>query len=127
MAIFALTLNLKNDEGLIREYVEHHRQVWPEVLEALKKTGVQDIKIYISGLKLFMVMVAPANFDPARSFAEYTKDPVAERWDTLMKNFQEKAPEAGPGEWWTQLLPVFDFAAAIRDSGKKNDGSDRGG
>ena len=122
MAIFALTLNLKDDPRLVEEYLEHHRRVWPEVLDALKTTGVEDIKIYLSGLRLFMVMVAPEGFDPARSFVEYTKNPVAQRWDTLMKTYQEKVPEAGPEQWWMPLAPVFDFAAAT--SGKKREGGD---
>jgi L-rhamnose mutarotase len=122
MAIFALTLNLKDDPRLVEEYLEHHRRVWPEVLDALKTTGVEDIKIYLSGRRLFMVMVAPEGFDPARSFVEYTKNPVAQRWDTLMKNYQEKVPEAGPEQWWMPLAPVFDFAAAT--SGKKREGGD---
>jgi L-rhamnose mutarotase len=122
MAIFALTLNLKDDPRLVEEYLEHHRRVWPEVLDALKTTGVEDIKIYLSGRRLFMVMVAPEGFDPARSFVEYTKNPVAQRWDTLMKTYQEKVPEAGPEQWWMPLAPVFDFAAAT--SGKKREGGD---
>ena len=124
MAIFALTLMLKDDPRLVEEYLEHHRQVWPEVLEALKKTGVQDIKIYLCGRRLFMAMVAPAGFDPVRSFEEYTENPVAKRWDTLMRNYQQRDPEAAPDQWWRPLAPVFDLVAAIGASGKKPDGGD---
>jgi hypothetical protein len=28
MPLFALTLDLKDDERLIQEYLEHHRKVW---------------------------------------------------------------------------------------------------
>ena len=40
MKYFAMTLNLKNDEKLISEYKSFHRNVWPEVLEALKNIGI---------------------------------------------------------------------------------------
>ena len=113
MAIFALTLNLKDDRRLIDEYLEHHRNIWPEVVRALLTTGLQDIKIYLSGRQLFMVMVAPEGFDPEASFVAYRKDPVAERWDSLMKTYQEKVAEAGPDQWWMPLAPVFDFAAEV--------------
>ncbi len=113
MAIFALTLNLKDDQRLVEEYLEHHRQIWPEVLDALLTTGVQDIKIYLSGRRLFMVMTAPDGFDPEASFAEYRRSPVAERWDDLMKTYQERVAEAGPDQWWMPLSPVFDFTAEI--------------
>ena len=118
MPLFALTLDLKDDERLIQEYLEHHQKVWPEVLEALSGTGVEDIKIYLAGRRLFMVMVAGENFDPARSFADYRRNPVAERWDELMKTYQQKLPEAAADEWWMALKPVFDFAEqrkALRD------------
>jgi L-rhamnose mutarotase len=113
MAIFALTLNLKDDQRLVAEYLYHHRHIWPEVLTALQETGIEDIKIYLSGRRLFMVMVAPDGFDPERSFVEYRKNPVADRWDTLMKTYQEQVPEAGPDQWWLPMTPVFDLAAEI--------------
>ena len=113
MPLYALTLDLKDDQRLIDEYLEHHRRVWPEVLEALAATGLEDIKIYLAGRRLFMVMTAPSGFDPERSFAEYRKNPVAARWDELMKTYQQKLPEAGPGQWWMTLSPVFDFVAQL--------------
>ena len=122
MAIFALTLNLKDDQRLVAEYLEHHRRVWPDVLEALRDTGVMDIKIYLSGRRLLMVMVAPEGFDPERSSVEYRKNPIAARWDTLMKDYQEKVAEAGPDQWWMPLTPVFDFAAALASSKWKDNG-----
>ncbi len=51
-----------------------------------------------------------------------SENSVTERWDTLMKNYQEKSPEAGPEQWWMPLAPVFDFAAAT--SGAKREGDD---
>ena len=51
-----------------------------------------------------------------------SENSVAERWDTLMKNYQEKSPKAGPEQWWMPLAPVFDFAVAL--SGAKREGDD---
>ena len=120
MPLFALTLDLKDDERLVEEYLEHHRQVWPEVLEALAGTGVEDIKIFLAGRRLFMVMVAPPGFTPEASFAEYRRNAVAGLWDELMKTYQQKLPGAGPQEWWMRLEPVFDFSgqlASLRQTG----------
>ena len=124
MAIFALTLKLKDDQRLVDEYLEHHRRIWPEVLEAVLETGVQDVKIYLYGRQLFMVMVAEDDFDPERSFVEYRKNPVAGRWDTLMMTYQERLPEAGPDQWWMPLAPVFDFSAAIASGRHRRRGED---
>jgi L-rhamnose mutarotase len=124
MPIFALTLDLKDDQRLVLEYLEHHRRIWPEVLGALEATGVQDIKIYLAGRRLFMAMTAPEGFDPEVSFAEYRKNPVAERWDDLMKTYQQKVPEAGADQWWMPLSPVFDFSAAIKARDARVTGAD---
>ena len=125
MAIFALTLRLKDDRRLIDEYLEHHRHIWPEVVDALLATGLEDIKIYLYRRSLFMVMVAGDGFDPESAFSEYRKHPVADRWDTLMKTYQEKLPEAAADQWWLPLAPVFDFATAVAArSGPEVDGVD---
>lgn len=113
MPLFALTLDLKDDERLVAEYLEHHRHVWPQVLEALAGTGVEEIKIFLAGRRLFMVMVAPPGFSPEASFAEYRKNAVAGLWDELMKTYQQKLPGAAPQEWWMRLEPVFDFSAQL--------------
>ena len=116
MAIFALALNLKDDRKLVAEYLDYHREVWPEVLDALRATGVEDVKIYLSGRHLFMVMVAPDGFDPEQSLVSYRTNPVAERWDTLMKTYQEPVPEARAGQWWMPMAPVFELSAARRSA-----------
>ena len=56
MPRFAMALNLKDDARVIAEYEKHHRSVWPEVLAAIRSTGVEEIKIYRSGRHLFMTM-----------------------------------------------------------------------
>ena len=124
MPIYALTLDLKDDRRLMEEYLEHHRQVWPEVLEALAGTGVEDIKIYLAGRRLFMIMTAREGFDPQESFAAYRKNPVAERWDELMRTYQQKLPEAEPDQWWMPLTPIFDFTAQLETLRLTPDGSD---
>lgn len=122
MAIYALALDLRDDPRLIAEYLEHHRRVWPQVLEALAATGLEDIKIFRAGRRLFMIMIAPEGFEPETSFAAYRKHPVAGEWDELMKTYQQKLPEAGPDEWWMRLEPVFDFSEQFAALGRGKGG-----
>ena len=46
MKRYCLTLDLKNDPKLIAEYDHHHKQVWPEVLHSIKKSGIQSMEIF---------------------------------------------------------------------------------
>jgi L-rhamnose mutarotase len=110
MPRFAMALNLRDGPRVIEEYEEHHRSVWPEVLSAVRSTGVKDIKIYRSGRHLFMIMKGPAGFDPTEAFAEYERDPVVQRWEALMRTLQEPLPGAKPGQWWTEIPLIFDLA-----------------
>ncbi len=117
MPLLALALNLKDDPTKISTYVDHHRRVWPEVLAAIRATGVEDIKIYLSGRHLFMLMTAPEGFDPKVAFRDYEQDPVVKRWEALMQNFQEQLPGSSPDQWWTSIPLIFDLADGAANGG----------
>lgn len=108
MKQLAYTLNLKDDPAVIAAYKEHHQKVWPEVVEALKVVGIHDMKIWLLGRRLFMVVVVPETFDPVIDFPRYlTLDPKCQEWEDLMGQFQEPVPEAAEGEKWAGMEEVF--------------------
>ena len=108
MKQYALTLNLKDDPNLIEQYKEFHRAVWPEVMDSLKAVGIVEMKIYLLGRRLFMVMDTVDEFVPETDFARYlTLHPRCQEWEDLMGNFQEPVPEAGAGEKWAYMEQVF--------------------
>ena len=49
-------LDLKNDETLINEYIEHHKNVWPEIIESIKGSHIENLDIYLLKNRLFMIM-----------------------------------------------------------------------
>ena len=108
MKSFAQVLDLKDDPEIIAEYEEYHRNVWPEVLEALKGIGVERMEIFRSGNHLFMYCTAPDDFDPRRDFQSYTSSKRAKEWNDLMMTYQEKVPEASPDDWWAPMTLAFD-------------------
>lgn len=102
-----LACDLKNDPGLIREYIEHHKKVWPEIIESIKKSGIQNMEIFNFGNRLVMTIEAEADF----SFEEKAKidannDKVQE-WEILMWKYQERIPSAGEGEKWVLMDKIF--------------------
>ena len=45
MKVYAQALDLINDKKLINEYEDYHKNVWPEVLNGIKSTGIIRMRI----------------------------------------------------------------------------------
>ena len=108
MRTFAMTLDLKDAPGVVEQYKQYHRAVWPEVVEALRDIGIPKMKIFLRGLHLFMYMETVDDFEPARDLPRYAEVERAKEWDDLMRTFQQPVPDAAPGEWWAEMEEVFD-------------------
>lgn len=106
---FAMTLGLRDDESAAA-WTALHQEVWPEVLTALRKVGVTEMKIFRLGHRLFMWVEGEDGFDPSRDFARLADEPRYEEWDELNRTYQERVPEAGEGEWWAAMDEVFDLS-----------------
>jgi L-rhamnose mutarotase len=106
---FGLTLNLQDDPDKIAAYRKFHQAVWPEVTARLRACGVQRMQIFLRGRRMFMYLMTDDRFDPSHDFARINDDPTSARWNALMADLQERAPEASPDEWWAVLEQVFDL------------------
>lgn len=104
-----LALDLK-DESVVETYRDHHRRVWPEVLESLKTSGVVEMQIYLLGLRLVMIAELQDGSDLRRAFAtRMASHPRVAEWERLMMSLQQPAPGAAAGDWWTAMEPVFEY------------------
>ena len=102
------TLNLKDDPAIIDAYTRHHRAVWPEVQASLRRVGVEQMDIYLLGRCLVMVVEMRDGRDYRDAFREHASSSQrVTEWERLMKSLQEPAAEAGAGEWWAVMEPVF--------------------
>ena len=107
MKVYAQALDLKNNKELINEYENHHRNVWPEVLEGLKSVGIIRMRIWRINNRLFMLIETLDTFN-IENFQKYTEtNDKAKEWDALMKNYQEKIPNSN-GEWWSEMTMAYD-------------------
>jgi L-rhamnose mutarotase len=104
---YCLTLDLKDDPGLIAEYRRHHERVWPEITESIRDSGIEDMEIYLLGTRMFMIMEVNERFSfDAKAEADRANLKVQE-WERLMWRFQKPLPEAKPGEKWMLMERVF--------------------
>ena len=110
MKSFAMTLDLKDDSSVIEEYKRHHHEVWPDVICGLRSIGIQKMKIFLLGTRMFMYIETPDDFDPLTDFQRYTdSSPAAAEWDVMMRKYQVQADGAREGEWWAGVEEVFDI------------------
>jgi L-rhamnose mutarotase len=104
---YCLTLDLKNDPGRIAEYKSHHRNVWPEIIQSIKDSGIEDMEIYLLGTRMFMIMEVNERFSFEAKARADRENPKVQEWETLMWRFQQALPQARPGEKWLLMERIF--------------------
>ena len=101
-------VHLRDDPAAIAAYREHHQRVWPEVVESLRRSGIERMDIHLHGRTAVMTVEVADGVDVRRAFAAHrVSSPRVAEWERLMKSLQEAPPGAAPGEWWAQMEPVF--------------------
>ncbi|RYZ98302.1 MAG: L-rhamnose mutarotase [Sphingobacteriaceae bacterium] len=103
------TLDLKNDTALIAEYEKWHHQVWPEILDSIKDSGIESMQIYLIDTRLFMIMETDELFSFEKKAAMDAGNPKVQEWETLMLKFQQPLPGSAPGEKWVLMNKIFEL------------------
>ena len=107
MKTYCLALDLKNDDKLIAEYEAYHRAVWPEILESITSSGIESMKIFRTGNRLFMIINASDSFSFDIKGKADASNPKVQDWETLMDTFQQRLPWAKAGEKWVLMEEIF--------------------
>ena len=102
-----LALDLKDDPELIKKYEEYHENVWPEILQSIKESGIQEMQIYRVSNRMFMIIETDDDFSFEKKAEVDAKYPENEKWEELMWNYQQALPFAKPGEKWLPMKKVF--------------------
>ena len=88
----AFVLRVRPDR--IDEYVEAHRTVWPEMLDALRGAGIRNYSIFRAGNEVFGYFEAD---DLAAAEAYLARQDVSTRWqDAMAELLEDRVPDAGP-------------------------------
>jgi L-rhamnose mutarotase len=88
----AFVLRVRPDK--IDEYAAAHREVWPDMLAALKDSGIRNYSIFRDGHQVFGYFEAD---DLAAAAECLGQQDVCARWqDAMAELLQERVPDAGP-------------------------------
>ena len=102
-----MALDLVNDPVLIEEYKQHHRNVWPEILDSLTASGIRHAEIYLVGNRLFMILETDETFSLERKGQMDAANLKVQEWERLMWRYQVALPQAKPGEKWIPAEEIF--------------------
>ena len=109
MKRYCLTLTLKNDPELIREYEEHHKAVWPEIISSIKDAGIENMQIYRYGTRLFMIMEVNDDFSFEKKQQADKNNAKVQEWEELMWKYQQPLKGAAKGEKWILMDKIFEL------------------
>jgi L-rhamnose mutarotase len=78
----------------IDEYVEAHRHVWPELLDAIRAAGIHNYTIFRDGSRVFGYFESDDLDAASRSLAAAE---VSARWQDAMAGLlEQRVPDGGP-------------------------------
>ncbi len=106
---YCLALDLVDDAARIAAYDEWHKKVWPEIIESITSSGIEQMQIYRTGNRLFMIMEVNDRFHFEAKHKADADNPKVLEWEQLMWNFQQPLPFAKPGEKWILMDKIFDM------------------
>ncbi|MEO6069449.1 MAG: L-rhamnose mutarotase [Chitinophagaceae bacterium] len=107
MTRYCLALDLKDDEALIAEYEKMHRDVWPEIISSIKNAGIENLEIYRTGNRLFMILEGGPDFSFEKKAAMDAANETVQKWEDLMWKYQQAIPSAKTGEKWIMMDKIF--------------------
>ncbi len=103
-------VNIVPDSLKFKDYLDHHKQVWPQVEAGFKKAGYKKIVLYRFQHLLVMTITVPvgANLDQMGKLAE-SYDPKCAEWNQLMNEYQTGVAGTSPGQTWVEAKPFYTF------------------
>jgi len=107
MKRFCFALDLINNTELINQYVAYHKNVWPEILDSLKHSGIIDAEIYHIEDRLFLMIDTNESFTLENKGKMDAQNPIVEKWEELMWTYQKALPNTKPGEKWVLMERIF--------------------
>jgi L-rhamnose mutarotase len=88
----AFVLRVRPDK--IDDYIKAHKEVWPEMLAALRAAGIRNYSIFRDGNRMFGYFECDDLIAAGRYLAEQD---VSSSWqDAMAELLEERVPDGGP-------------------------------
>jgi len=103
-------VNTVDNNEKLKEYLQYHKQVWPEVEAGFKKAGYKRIALYRFNDLIVMTIKVPKNadLDKMGKLAE-SYSPRCAEWNKLMNTYQRGVKGTSTGQTWVEVGPFYEF------------------
>jgi L-rhamnose mutarotase len=97
---------IRVDPGQVERYKEYHRKVWPEVLDAIRRSHIRNYSIFLKDDYLVGYYEYHGS-DHVADMATIAADPKTQEWWSIMMPMQRPLDTRKTGEWWAEMEEVF--------------------
>ena len=101
-----VAFQLKVKPEKMAEYIRHHENVWPEMLQALRESGWHNYSLFIREDGL-LVGYFETEDSLAAAQARMAVREVNTRWQEFMAPYFESPDDARPDEMFLELAEIF--------------------
>ena len=108
---YCFAIDLVEDENKISEYRTHHAAVWPEVEDSFRRAGIDQVELYCTGNRLFMILDTNESFTFEKKEEIDASDPIVRKWEALMSTYQKPLPWAKEREKWVVMDAIYKLQA----------------
>jgi L-rhamnose mutarotase len=95
----------------VKEYMELHRAVWPDVLKMIRACNLRNYSIYLrkldDGRPYLFSYFEYIGSDFAADMAKMAADPTTQRWWAVCMPCQQPLAGRAKDEWWAGMEEVF--------------------
>jgi L-rhamnose mutarotase len=100
-----IAFRMQLNPGQEAEYTRRHDEIWPELVEMLKQTGVSDYTIWLDPESHALFATLVRSDDHKMDQLPHTE--IVKRWWAMMADIMATNPDNSPQE--VQLIKVFDM------------------
>lgn len=109
MTRYARIVGLREER--IEEYKRIHEEVWPEVLDRVRRCNMRNYSIFLrrmpDGKHYLFAYFEYVGSDFTADMAAMAADPKTQEWWKITDPMQEPLADRPDGEWWAAADEVF--------------------
>ena len=106
---YCFALDLKNDPEKIQAYIDQHKRVWPEIKESIKNAGINQLEIFHTHNRLFMIVEGNKDFSLQKKSKMDSENPFVQKWEEIMWEYQKSLPNTKKGTKWVLMEKIYDL------------------